>query len=66
MSAVLDAWWKRVPVVTTQERCNECDTLRSGVVKRDYWTPTGKRVHTCCDACAKELSRRYYPPQAYL
>lgn len=66
MSAVLDAWWARIPTVTVQDRCNECDALKANVKRREYWTPTGKKVHTCCEGCAKELSRQYYPPGAYL
>jgi hypothetical protein len=56
----LKAWWNRPMTVTVSEPCDECDKLKSDVEDRDYWTPTGKVVHHCCSACAKELHRSYY------
>jgi hypothetical protein len=57
---LLKAWWNRPMTVTVHEPCDECGKLRADVEDRDYWTATGKVVHRCCGACAKELQRSYY------
>jgi hypothetical protein len=63
MSTVLDSWRARMLQVKVYERCDTCDTLKEGVSVREYWTPTGRVTHTCCQDCGKTLSRQYYGNQ---
>ena len=53
-------WRNRTPKVRVYDLCGECETLKEGVARHEFWTPTGKRVHTCCEACRKDLHRQYY------
>jgi len=66
MSIALDIWRARAMKVTVLERCDECQQLKQGVGQEEFWTKTGKVTHHCCSACARELSRRYYSPEAFL
>jgi hypothetical protein len=57
----IDAWRKRAMTVRTLTRCEECGQLKENVVEREYWTMTGKKKHTCCESCGRDLHYQYYP-----